>query len=249
MNYIIKYDNFNESTGISDSSEISLYEIWKYIKKDIENNKSSSHKYYISEIKKEINIEYNFKRSDNNICNGISDILNDRIILNIFYNVLDDEFIYYIKSVLFHELLHIHQNFYLKSYNPNSFSIGTMIHQFRNIFKTNYILYLLDTIYFSLPFEISAQLHQYFLYKSNDKEYDRIFNIRNEFINFKMKELNEMENLELDYIKMVRAINNHSNNKYIFDKNSIWLKPNKDFIITINNILKKRILFLIKRLN
>lgn len=41
MKYILKYQNFNESKGISDSCETVLYKIWNLIENDI-NNKSSN---------------------------------------------------------------------------------------------------------------------------------------------------------------------------------------------------------------
>ena len=41
MKYIVRYENFNESKGISDSCEIVLYKIWNLIEGDILNFKSN----------------------------------------------------------------------------------------------------------------------------------------------------------------------------------------------------------------
>ena len=41
MKYIIEYSNFNESRGISDSCEKSLYKIWGLIENDILSGKEN----------------------------------------------------------------------------------------------------------------------------------------------------------------------------------------------------------------
>lgn len=49
MRYIINYNNFNESKGISDSCENVLYKIWDLIEDNITNFKSSNLKFKINE--------------------------------------------------------------------------------------------------------------------------------------------------------------------------------------------------------
>jgi hypothetical protein len=50
MNYILKYENFNESKGISDSCEKFLYRIWNSIESDINDLKSNEYYFDIDEF-------------------------------------------------------------------------------------------------------------------------------------------------------------------------------------------------------
>ena len=194
MKYIIRYENFNESKGISDSCEKITNSIWDDIENDIINSKSSNLKFDIDELDfkcKNIILNYKILNGDINTCDAqtilkeseiVDEYLTNLVInINIVFKEFDDEFIYYIKSVLLHELLHIFQHYNILSGNkfrPESFSIGSIIPQLRNVVKTKYGSYILDILYYSLSHELSAQIHQYYLYKVNYKYYKRIFDIR-----------------------------------------------------------------------
>ena len=242
MNYIIKYENFNESKGISDSCEKTLNRIWKDLEHDIANMKTNEIIFDIEESDfkcKNISLKYNISEGYENLCNAQTYLKESKLIdgyltnlyvnIDIFYQDLEDEFIYYIKSVLLHELLHIFQHYNIKKENkfrPESFSIGSIIPQLRSIVKTKYGNYILDLLYYSLSHELSAQVHQYYLHRINHREYKRIFDIKNLIDDFKINKLSKDEELEIILIKkhIVGSINYLSSNKnYKNDINkSIW---------------------------
>jgi len=119
MKYIVRYENFNETKGISDSCENVLYKIWNLIEYDILNLKSNSILYDINEVDfnvKELKVEFTINKSNERRCYGETNLkgtiisnnslIGSSINLNIKIDEIDDKFIYYIKSVLLHELLH-----------------------------------------------------------------------------------------------------------------------------------------------
>lgn len=269
MKYIVRYDNFNESKGISDSCEKVLYKVWNLIESDILSYNNSEVTYDINETDFKVSglgIKYSINKSDNRICYGIvelnnSKIINDKLIdskinLKIDVDVFDDEFIYYIKSVLLHELLHLFQHYNIlkgNKFRPESFSIGSIIPQLRNIIKTKYGNYILDILYYSLPHELSAQIHQYYLYKLNDKEYKKIEQIIKLLNNFKPITLSIEENNDISYIKkhILNSIKFYTNNKkYLSDINkSIWnIKDNDLFLNKFMDIINKRIEWVNKKI-
>lgn len=266
MKYIIRYENFNESNGISDSCEKMTNSIWGDIEDDIINSKSSNLKFDIDELDfkcKNIILNYKISNGDINTCDAQTILKESKIVDEYLTNVVinidiickefDDEFIYYIKSVLLHELLHIFQNYNILSGNkfrPESFSIGSIIPQLRNVVKTKYGSYILDILYYSLSHELSAQIHQYYLYKINHRYYKRIFDIR-DFINgFEIRKLDDAEERDLVLIKkhIVGSIGYFTSNKnYKYDiKNSIW---NESDIYIFLNKFKKLLEYKVKWIN
>jgi hypothetical protein len=242
MKYIVRYENFNKSKGISDSCEKILNKIFTIIESDIVNLLPNEINFDIDEPDfkcKNISLKYNISKGDENLCNAQTHLKESKLIngylsdlyinIDIIYKKLDDEFIYYIKSVLLHELLHIFQHYNIKiknKFRPESFSIGSIIPQLRDIVRTKYGNYILDILYYSLSHELSAQIHQYYLHKINYREYKRIFDIKNIIDNFKISKLNKDEEWDIILIKkhIVGSINYLSSNKNYkndIDK-SIW---------------------------
>lgn len=270
MKYIIKYENFNESKGISDSCDIVLNEIWKTIENDIQSLKSNSMSFNIDRVDikcKDISFTYNIQSGLDNLCNGQSLLKDSKIIdgyltnvsikLDIVYSDMNDEFVYYVKSVILHELVHIFQHYNLlvnNKFRPESFSIGSIIPQLRKIVDTKYGEYLLDVLYYSLSHELSAQLHQYYLYKLNNKNYNRLDTIEKIIKGFKII------NLSKEQIGDVYLIKNHmynsikylsTNKKYLRNlDNSIWNE--KDIYVFLNklkSILDKKVNWISKKKN
>jgi len=270
MKYILRYENFNESKGISDSCEKITNSIWNDIEDNIINSKSSNLKFDIDELDfkcKNIILNYKISNGDTNTCDAQTILKESRIVeeyltnavinIDIVCKEFSDEFIYYIKSVLLHELLHIFQHYNILSGNkfrPESFSIGSIIPQLRNVVKTKYGSYILDILYYSLSHELSAQIHQYYLYKMNDVYYKRIFDIR-DFINgFETKKLGDVEERDLSLIKkhIVGSIGYFTSNKnYKNDiENSIWNES--DIYIFLNkfkNLLDYKVKWINKKIN
>jgi len=263
---MVRYENFNESKGISDSCEKITNSIWNDMEDDIINSKSSNLKFDIDELDfkcKNIILNYKILNGDINTCDAqtilkeseiVDEYLTNLVInINIVFKEFDDEFIYYIKSVLLHELLHIFQHYNILSGNkfrPESFSIGSIIPQLRNVVKTKYGSYILDILYYSLSHELSAQIHQYYLYKVNDKYYKRIFDIRDLIDGFKIKKLEKDEESDLILMKkhIVGSIGYFTSNKnYKYDiENSIW---NESDIYIFLNKFKKLLEYKVKWIN
>ena len=268
MKYIVRYENFNESKGISDSCEKITNSIWNDIEDDIINTNNISKKFTSSEDDfkiKDIQINFVFNKNEENICYAITDLkdlviednylLNAKISFNVKYNIVDDAFLYYIKSVIFHEILHVFQNYNLKingKFRPESFSIGSIIPQIRSHIKTKYVSYILDILYYSLSHELSAQLHQYYIYKIDDREYKRLDEIKKLLNNFKVKELDNDESNELEYVKkhILGSIKYFTNNKnYKKDiESSIWNKNNEDFLNGLSNLIKYKLKWIDKKI-
>ena len=268
MKYIVKYENFNKSKGISDSCEKVANSIWDDIEDDIINTNNISKKFTYSEGDfklKNIQIDFNFIGDKENSCGAITDLknsviedsylLNVRILFNVKYSIIDDAFLYYIKSVIFHEILHVFQEYNLKindKFRPESFSIGSIIPQLRDIIKTKYVSYILDILYYSLSHELSAQLHQYYIYKIDDREYKKLDEIKNLLNNFKIKELDSDEANELEYVKrhilgsIICEIFNKNYKKDI--KSSIWNKNNEDFLNGLSNLIKYKLKWIDKKI-
>jgi gamma-glutamylcyclotransferase (GGCT)/AIG2-like uncharacterized protein YtfP len=127
-----------------------------------------------------------------------------------------------------------------------------MLPQFRKIVKTNYASYLIDILYYSLSHELSAQLHQYYLYKVDNREYKRLDDIENLLKNFNIKNLTNDEKVEISLIQnhTYNAIKYLSkNNKYLKDiKSSIWNEKDIDkFLIKIKNIIDLKVKWINKK--
>ncbi len=268
MKYIVKYENFNESKGISSSSEKITNLIWDEVESDIINLNQISKKFTFSEddLKiKDIIIDINFTKSSENHCNAVTNlkdsVLEDKYIkyvkikIDIKYHLVDDAFLYYIKSVIFHEILHVFQDYNLKinnKFRPESFSIGSIIPQIRGDIKTQYASYILDILYHSLSHELSSQLHQYYMYKMDNKEYKKLNDIKELLNNFKIKDLTEDEERELNYIKkhIFNSVNYYTTNKK-YKKNiskSIWNKNNVDFLHELSELIKLKLKWIDKKI-
>jgi hypothetical protein len=159
--------------------------------------------------------------------------LNDCLInIYIYFNDLNDEFIFKINNVILHELVHLYEHYNIlinKKFRPYSWSIGSIYNQLRDNYKNKDVLNILHLLYYSLKHEISSQLHQYYDYKLNGKEYSNIFEIINKLKNFKVDIINDNFILELNDIRyhIYNSIKFYSNNKYYIkdlDK-SIWNIP------------------------
>lgn len=137
-------------------------------------------------------------------------------------------------------------------FRPESFSIGSIIPQIRDYIKTKYVSYILDILYYSLSHELSAQIHQYYIYKINGREYKRLNEINNLLTNFKIKELDSDEYKELDYVKyhILNSIKYFTNNKnYKKDiESSIWNKTNEDFLNGLSNLIKQKLKWIDKKI-
>jgi hypothetical protein len=268
LRYIVKYENFNESKGISDSCEKITNLIWNDIEKDIGNSNNISKKFTFVEDDfkvKDIQIDFVFNKCKENICNAIANlkdsIIDDdylehsKILFNVEYNEMNEPFLYYIKSVIFHEILHVFKNYNLKinkKFRTESFSIGSIIPQIRNDIKTKYVSYILDILYYSLSHELSAQLHQYYIYKIDNKEYKRLYDIKNLLSNFKIKDLDNKEEKELDYIKShilnsIKYFTTNDNYKKDISK-SLWVKNNIEFLNDMSNIIKYKLEWIDKKI-
>jgi hypothetical protein len=269
MKYIIKWENFNESKGISDSCEKILNTIWSDIEININNSNSFYSHFNIDESDfkcKNISLNFTIVEGNENLCNAQT-ILNDSKIENgyltnleikvsILYKEIDDEFLYYIKSVLFHELLHIFQHYNIllgNKFRPESFSIGSVIPQLRNIVKTKFGEYILDILYYSLTHELSAQIHQYYLYRINNREYKRIFDIRKLLDRFKISNISPDEENDVKFIKkhIIGSIKHFTkNSNYLKDSNkSIWSEDDLNkFLLKFKNLLDFKVKWIDKKM-
>lgn len=268
MKYIVKYENFNESKGISGSSEKITNLIWNEVESDIINLNQISKKFTFSEddLKiRDIIIDIIFTKSSENNCNAVTNLKDSivedeyikyvKIKIDIKYHLVDDVFLYYIKSVIFHEILHVFQDYNLKinnKFRPESFSIGSIIPQIRNDIKTQYASYILDILYHSLSHELSSQLHQYYMYKMDNKEYKKLNDIKELLNNFKIKDLTEDEERELDYIKkhIFNSIKYYTTNKK-YKKSiskSIWNRNNVDFLHGLSELVKLKLKWIDKKI-
>lgn len=269
MKYIVKYQNFNESKGISDSCDKVLYKVWNLIEDDILLKKENTISVNIDEEDfkvKELKLKYSITNSEDKNCYGITDVknskieenylINSKIELNIDTDEFNDEFIYYIKSVLLHELLHIFQHYNVlngNKFRPESFSIGSILQQLRKNVNTKYANYFLDILYYSLPHELSAQLHQYYLYKIDKREYEKIEQILTLLKNFKIKSLSTDENSDISFIKkhILNSIKFYTDNKNYLSNvdKSLWnISDNSLFLAEFKKLINKRIKWIDKKI-
>lgn len=89
MKYIVKYQCFNESKGISDSCEKILYKIWSNLEKDIRLEKNGVYTFDINEIDfnvKDLKIIYNIELGDENQCYSTSNLKDSFLDKNKYLN-------------------------------------------------------------------------------------------------------------------------------------------------------------------
>ena len=268
MKYIVRYENFNESKGISDSCEKITNLIWNDVEADVIklNNISEEFTFTEADFKiKDIKIDIIIYKGEENSCDGITNLYSSeleegyikdvKISLNIKYETMDDPFLYYIKSVIFHEILHVFQHYNIllnNKFRPELFSIGSIIPQLRGVIKTKYVNYILDILYHSLSHELSAQLHQYYMHKICGEEYKKLDNIKNLLNNFTIKVLNNEEENELNYVKKhisgsIKHFTTNKNYKKDISK-SLWSKNNIDFINELSDLIKIKIKWIDKKI-
>ena len=139
-------------------------------------------------------------------------------------------------------------------FRPESFSIGSIIPQLRNIIKTKYGSYVLDILYYSLSHELSAQIHQYYLYKINNRYYKRLYDIKNLINNFKVNKLNKDEEYDIILIKKhivgsISYLSSNSNYKIDLEK-SIWNESDiYIFLENLKKLLDNKVKWIDKKIN
>ena len=83
MNYIVRYENFNESKCISDSCEKITNSIWNDIEGDINNLLTNEINFDIDEPdfkSKNISLKYNISKGDENLCNAQTHLRESKLI-------------------------------------------------------------------------------------------------------------------------------------------------------------------------
>lgn len=173
-------------------------------------------------------IVLNLYKYKENICNALSDVKNSivlnnnidslRINFDIYINKLDYDFKFKIKSILLHELVHCYELYNIKIKNksrPVSWSIGSILPFLRKTIKNKEVLNILDLLYKSIKNEAASQLHQYYDYKKDGKEYSEINDIINKLKSFKV------DNISDDFIKDLELVRYHIFNSLKHEKNNI----------------------------
>ena len=136
---------------------------------------------------------------------------------------------------------------------PESFSIGSILPQLRNVLRTNYGKYILDILYHSLSHEISAQIHQYYLYKNDNREYKKIFDIKQLLGSFKIVDITPDEENDVKFIKKhISGSIKHftTNSNYLKDINrSIWNESDiNKFLKKLKNLLDSKVEWIEKKI-
>jgi len=215
---------------------------------------------------KNLKVSFSIQKGSNYICNSVLNITDSKIVDEYLMNpsitfyieyIKDDkEFTKYIHSVIKHEILHLYQSYYLKlnnKFKPESWVIGSLLPTFRRFLRSEYSEYILNLLYYSLSHEIYSQLEQYYFYKYENSEYQKIKNIVRDLENFKIKKnLSEIEKSEIENIKkfILGGLLKNSNKKYNKDaSNSLWnesyilkfLEKLKDYFKDKSDLIKSKI--------
>jgi hypothetical protein len=241
MNYINKYHGFLNESRQNVFDGLSTIIIGKFKNKEYHFEIGEYHKSLKNRNFKIKNLEvkFNLTKQKYNFCNGLCDIskseiiedylVNSSITFYIGYNLIDDDFIRYINSVVVHEVMHLYQVYNLKinnKFKPESWVIGSILPTLRQHLKEGHSQYILDLLYKSLPHEIYSQLQQYYFYKKDNFKYSKIEEIMNDLNHFKIKSnLNEYEIVEISNLKkfILRGLKNNNNTKYKKDADkSLW---------------------------
>lgn len=207
---------------------------------------------------KELEIQFNLKKDNDNFCNGLCDftkseikddyLTNSSITFDIGYLKLDDYFIKYIHSVINHEVLHLYQVYNLKinnKFKPESWVIGSLLPTFRRFLKEDYSKVILSLLYNSLSHEIYSQLQQYYFYRKDDLKYPKIEKIIGDLDDFVVKaNLNDNEISELLNLKkfIVKGLKNNSNVKYKKDVDKSFWNENDIYLFLdgLNKYFKQK---------
>ena len=242
MKHINRFYEFINESKESVFDELSDIIIDKFNKGDYnfiidEYSKSSSKRRFKI---KELSIQFNLIKGDEYFCNGLCDVtkseikddylINSSIVFDIGHISLDDDdFIKYIHSVIRHEVMHLYQVYNLKvnnKFKPESWVIGSLLPTFRKFLKEEYSQVILNLLYSSLSHEIYSQLQQYYFYKKDSFEYQKIEKIIKDLDNFQIKNnLSDNEILEISNLKdyIVKGLKNNNNIKYKKDVDkSFW---------------------------
>lgn len=271
MDYLNNYNTYLlERKSISDSCEI----LQETISKDLHNilinfnniNLSNEFTYELSEndLKLDnIKVIFNLYKYKENVCNSVArfnnskmsnDILsNIEIVLDIYISDKDEIYFNdYIDSVILHECLHIFQYYNISKNNKfrsSSWSIGVILSQFRNNFKSDYINNIIELLYKTLSHEIDAQIHQYYYFSKIGKKYNKIFDNIKDIEKFNIKKLSNIEEIELNLLKdkIYQSIYYYSKNKKYIKKlnKSIWKETNNDkFLIDLKELFDIRLKYI-----
>jgi hypothetical protein len=207
---------------------------------------------------RELEVQFNLKRDNDNFCNGLCDVTkseikddyltNSLITFDIGYLKLDDYFIKYIHSVINHEVLHLYQVYNLKinnKFKPESWVIGSLLPTFRRFLKEDYSKVILSLLYNSLSHEIYSQLQQYYFYKKDDLKYPKIEKIIGDLDDFAVKtNLSDNEISELLNLKnfIVKGLKNNSNVKYRKDVDKSFWNENDIYLFLdgLNKYFKQK---------
>jgi hypothetical protein len=207
---------------------------------------------------RELEVQFNLKRDNDNFCNGLCDVTkseikddyltNSLITFDIGYLKLDDYFIKYIHSVINHEVLHLYQVYNLKinnKFKPESWVIGSLLPTFRRFLKEDYSKVILSLLYNSLSHEIYSQLQQYYFYKKDDLKYPKIEKIIGDLDDFVVKtNLSDNEISELLNLKnfIVKGLKNNSNVKYRKDVDKSFWNENDIYLFLdgLNKYFKQK---------
>lgn len=207
---------------------------------------------------RELEVQFNLKRDNDNFCNGLCDVTkseikddyltNSLITFDIEYLKLDDYFIKYIHSVISHEVLHLYQVYNLKinnKFKPESWVIGSLLPTFRRFLKEDYSKVILSLLYNSLSHEIYSQLQQYYFYKKDDLKYPKIEKIIGDLDDFVVKtNLSDNEISELLNLKnfIVKGLKNNSNVKYRKDVDKSFWNENDIYLFLdgLNKYFKQK---------
>lgn len=207
---------------------------------------------------RELEVQFNLKRDNDNFCNGLCDVTkseikddyltNSLITFDIGYLKLDDYFIKYIHSVINHEVLHLYQVYNLKinnKFKPESWVIGSLLPTFRRFLKEDYSKVILSLLYNSLSHEIYSQLQQYYFYRKDDLKYPKIEKIIGDLDDFVIKtNLSDNEISELLNLKnfIVKGLKNNSNVKYRKDVDKSFWNENDIYLFLdgLNKYFKQK---------
>lgn len=218
-----------------------------------------------------LTVRFNLFKYSENVCNSILDIKNSTVDLNkyindvilqldIFINDNSKDFLFKINSIIVHELVHIFEHYNLllgDKFRPKDWSIGSMYPQLRHKYKNVDVQNILHLLYISLRNEISSQLHQYYDYKKNDKDYDHIYNIIEELKNFKVVNINDNFIKEMNKVRqhIYKSIKFYTINKnYLKDLDkSIWSQTINfdninDFINDLKSLFEYAIFYIEKKI-
>lgn len=145
-----------------------------------------------------------------------------------------------IKSTILHELVHVFQRFKqgLKKIDSN-WQLGSLLPKITNNLKTKLGQLVVNCLYNSLKHEVAANLHQYYMYKKDNKHYSSIFYIKKNLETFggiitKIDTYTPDMMADIEQIRhhYIRSIEHHKpNDKYFNHVELEWKTP-----LTIDNI-------------